>query len=138
MTDVFSIEKRSQIMRKVKSTQNNSTELRLIQFFKDNGIKGWRRNYPLPGKPDFVFPKLRIVIFADGCFWHGHDCRNTKPKQNAEYWLNKIEKNKQRDKEIVQILAERKWVVIRIWECEINKKKFDKITNGLPCFPKDS
>ena len=63
-------------MRNVKSKRNQSTEMRLIAFFKANGIKGWRRNYPITGKPDFVFPKLKTAIFADGCFWHGHDCRN--------------------------------------------------------------
>ncbi len=55
MADVFPPEKRSEIMRKVKSNRNQSTEMHLIVFFKANGIKGWRRNYPLTGKPDFVF-----------------------------------------------------------------------------------
>ena len=93
MTDVFSKEKRSQIMRAVKQKNTKSTELELIKFFKTNNIIGWRRTYKLFGNPDFVFPKKRIAIFADGCFWHGHDCRNTKPKGNADYWNEKITKN---------------------------------------------
>ena len=77
MTDMVSKKQRSKIMRSVKSRGNHPTELKLIQLFKQRGIKGWRRNYQLVGKPDFVFPKARVVLFADGCFWHGHDCRNT-------------------------------------------------------------
>ncbi|MFM7153063.1 MAG: very short patch repair endonuclease [Bacteroidota bacterium] len=125
MTDVFPLEKRSEIMRKVKSKRNQSTEMRLIAFFKTNGIKGWRRNYPLTGKPDFVFPKLKTVIFADGCFWHGHDCRNTRPEQNKEYWTKKRERNVRRDQEVTEILTRRGWNVVRIWECEIKKGGFE-------------
>jgi DNA mismatch endonuclease (patch repair protein) len=99
--------------------------MRLIAFFKTNGIKGWRRNYPLTGKPDFVFPKLKTVIFADGCFWHGHDCRNTRPEQNREYWTKKRERNVRRDQEVTEILTRRGWNVVRIWECEIKKGGFE-------------
>ena len=119
MADVFSKEQRSEIMRKVKSNCNKSTELKLIAFFKANGIKGWRRNYKLFGKPDFTFPKNKITIFVDGCFWHGHDCRNTKPKDNSDYWAKKRERNIRRDQEVTKALQERGWIVIRIWECEL-------------------
>ena len=68
MTDVFSKSQRSEVMRKVKSNGNKSTELKLITFFKANKIKGWRRNYKLFGKPDFTFPKNRVAIFVDECF----------------------------------------------------------------------
>ena len=127
MADVFLPEKRSEIMRKVKSKRNQSTEMRLIAFFKANGIKGWRRNYPLTGKPDFVFPKLKTVIFADGCFWHGHDCRNTRPEQNKEYWTKKRERNVRRDQEVTATLTRRGWNVVRIWECEIKKGDFENL-----------
>jgi DNA mismatch endonuclease (patch repair protein) len=119
MADTFSKEQRSDIMRRVKSKHNKSTELKLIAFFKNQRITGWRRNYKLYGKPDFVFPKERVVIFLDGCFWHGHNCRTTKPKDNEEYWRNKIARNEQRDKEVTAILMEKKWKVVRIWECEL-------------------
>ena len=128
MTDQFTKAKRSEIMRAVKSKGNKSTELKLIEIFEEYGIKGWRRNYKLLGHPDFVFPKSRIVVFADGCFWHGHNCRNTQPAENAEYWKNKIQKNIERDKRITEELTKKGWIVIRIWECEINKKAyFEKI-----------
>lgn len=109
-------------MRKVKSSRNKSTELKLISYFRANKIKGWRRNYKLIGKPDFVFPKVKTAIFVDGCFWHGHNCRNTKPKSNKEYWVRKIKNNKLRDKYVTKQLKEMGWQVIRIWECELKNK----------------
>ena len=109
-------------MRAVKSRGNKSTELKLIEIFKNRKIIGWRRNHKLFGKPDFVFPKQRLAIFVDGCFWHGHDCRNTKPADNANYWRQKIERNKTRDELVSKILAEKDWRVLRIWECQIAKK----------------
>lgn len=123
MADVFNKEKRSEIMRTVKSSKNKSTEEKLIAYFKENSITGWRRNYKVYGKPDFVFPKLRIAIFADGCFWHGHNCRNTRPEQNKEYWQNKIARNMVRDADVTKHLEKLGWRVIRIWECELTKKK---------------
>ena len=91
MSDIFNKAKRSEIMKKVRSKNNKSTELKLIQIFKENNIHGWRRNYKVKGHPDFVFLNKKIAIFVDGCFWHGHDCRNTKPKDNQEYWDKKKE-----------------------------------------------
>lgn len=122
MADVFDKEKRSEIMRAVKSSKNKSTEEKLIAYFKENKITGWRRNYKVYGKPDFVLPDLRIAIFVDGCFWHGHDCRNTHPEQNKEYWQRKIGRNMARDKEVTDHLERLGWNVIRIWECEFLKK----------------
>lgn len=126
MADTFTKSQRSDIMRKVKSNRNKSTELKLIQFLKENAIKGWRRNFKLFGKPDFVFPKQRLAIFLDGCFWHGHDCRNTKPKDNAVYWQTKIARNQQRDKNVTETLTNKNWTVIRIWECELKDKNILK------------
>lgn len=122
MTDTFDNEKRSAIMRTVKSKNNRSTELRLIEFFKASGIKGWRRNYKVKGHPDFVFLDRKIAIFVDGCFWHGHDCRNTRPTDNADYWSKKRERNIKHDKEVTEMFEKRGWTVIRIWECELKKK----------------
>ena len=102
--DVFDASKRSEIMSKVRSTKNKSTELRLIQEFKRLGITGWRRHVKIVGKPDFLFRKLRIALFVDGCFWHGHDCRNTKPKDHVDYWRAKIERNQIRDRAVTERL----------------------------------
>jgi len=123
MADIFNKQRRSKIMRAVKSNRNKSTELKLICYFKENKIVGWRRNYKLFGRPDFVFPKKRIAIFTDGCFWHGHNCRNTKAKDNKIYWLKKIQRNKQRDKQVTNFLNQHGWTVMRLWECELRDKK---------------
>ena len=128
MTDIFLPKKRSEIMKAVKSKGNKSTEIRLIEFFKSHHITGWRRNSNLVGHPDFIFRKNRIAIFADGCFWHGHNCRNVNPSDNAEYWRNKIKRNKARDKAITKELRQKGWNVVRIRECEIKKGKVQKLT----------
>jgi len=126
MADTFTKEKRSDIMRRVKKDRNRSTELKLIHFFRQNKITGWRRNYILFGKPDFVFPKKRTAIFVDGCFWHGHNCRNTKPEDNKEYWRAKIKRNRKRDKNVTIYLKEEGWKVIRFWECELKDERYLK------------
>ena len=120
--DVFSDAKRSEIMSRVRSTGNKTTELRLIEEFKTRGLKGWRRNSKLFGRPDFVFPQLRVAVFADGCFWHGHSCRNVTPKDHAEYWRAKIERNRARDAAATARLESLGYVVVRVWECELKRK----------------
>ena len=127
MTDTFSTKQRSEIMKAVKSKGNKSTEIKLIEIFRRHHVIGWRRNSNLAGHPDFIFPKNRIAVFADGCFWHGHNCRNVTPSENAEYWQNKIKRNKARDKAITKELTVKGWKVVRIWECEIKKGKVLKL-----------
>lgn len=131
MADVFDERKRSEIMSKVRSKNNKSTELKLIQLFKENHIVGWKRNYPVKGHPDFVFLDKKIAVFVDGCFWHGHDCRNTRPSDNADYWKKKRERNMKHDKEITELFERRGWIVIRIWECEMKKKNREKLISRL-------
>lgn len=131
MADVFDSKKRSSIMSKVRSKNNKSTELKLIQIFKENNITGWKRNYPVKGHPDFVFLDRKIAIFVDGCFWHGHDCRNTRPSDNADYWAKKRERNIRHDKEITVMFIERGWTVLRIWECELKKKNKEALLYRL-------
>lgn len=131
MSDVFNKSVRSQIMRAVKSKDTKSTELALIKLFKENHIIGWRHNYDVKGHPDFVFLKKRIAIFVDGCFWHGHDCRNTRPTDNADYWAKKREKNMRHDCEITARFESRGWTVIRIWECELKKKNLPHTAQKL-------
>lgn len=118
-------------MRQVKSKKNKSTELRLIKIFKQNGISGWRRNYQVKGHPDFVFPKRKIAVFVDGCFWHGHDCRNTRPADHQEYWQKKRERNISHDKEVTAMFEARGWTVLRVWECELKRKNVDKLLHKL-------
>lgn len=131
MADVFDKETRSAVMSKIRSKGNKSTEMRLIEVFAELGIKGWRRNYPVKGHPDFVFPKMRIAVFVDGCFWHGHDCRNTRPKQNEEFWAAKRAKNMAHDKIVTEEFERRGWSVLRIWECELRKKNRSELLAKL-------
>ncbi|MBP6943702.1 MAG: DNA mismatch endonuclease Vsr [Candidatus Omnitrophica bacterium] len=127
MSDTFSTEERSRIMKAVHSRRNQSTELKLVSYFRKYSINGWRRNCKVFGHPDFVFPKRKIAVFVDGCFWHGHNCRNVKPKNNAGYWKNKVKKNKKRDRIVNNELSKKGWRVIRLWECKLNKLARNRI-----------
>jgi len=124
--DTFSKTERSRIMASVKSRDAKSTELKFISLLKEKGIIGWRRNYPLIGKPDFVFPRFKIAVFIDGCFWHGCPSHCRMPSSNVLYWSNKIENNKIRDKKITKALKMKAWQVIRIWEHEIKTGKLNQ------------
>ncbi len=113
---------RGQLMSRVRSKGNETTEIRLASLLRKSGLNGWRRNYPLPGKPDFVWPSKRLVVFVDGCFWHGHRCgKNITPKTNAKAWRQKITGNIARDRRITCLLHRQHWHVIRIWECQLAK-----------------
>lgn len=131
MADVFDQAKRSDIMKRVRPSGNKSTEIKLIEIFKSLNITGWRRNYPVIGHPDFVFLKRKVAIFVDGCFWHGHDCRNTRPADNADYWRRKRTRNIEHDKAITELFEDRGWTVIRIWECELKKKNRELLERKL-------
>lgn len=114
---------RSELMSKIRSKGAKSTELRLSELLLETGLQGWVQDYVLLGKPDFAWPDLKVAVFMDGCFWHGHDCgRNLKPKSNVEAWKEKISGNKKRDRKINRELRADGWSIIRIWECELAKK----------------
>ena len=122
MADIFDNEKRSEIMRKVKSKKNKSTELRLIEVFKKNGITGWKRNYPVKGHPDFLVLKLKVAFIVPRFFLDWHVFRNKSTANNQEYWKNKRERNMKHDREVTAMFENRGWTVLRIWECELKKK----------------
>jgi DNA mismatch endonuclease (patch repair protein) len=98
----------------------------MIAVFRRSHIRGWRRNYRLPGRPDFAFPKLRLALFVDGCFWHGCSLCYKKPSSNAAYWTQKLHGNQARDRRISNELTSCGWTVVRIWEHEINREGFDQ------------
>lgn len=110
-------------MSLVRSNRNASTELRLVSLFRENGIKGWRRGSKLVGRPDFVFPKQRLVIFVDGCFWHGCPRHARIPKSRAAFWMLKLSQNKKRDRIVNRWLRAKAWHVMRIWECALTLTK---------------
>ena len=119
--DTFSPKKRSWIMAQVKPSGNKSTEMNLRAALRENGLTGWRRNYQLFGKPDFVFPKKRVAVFVDGCFWHVHPQKCRMPETNRQYWEMKILRNKKRDHLVTSTLRTKGWKVVRIWEGSIKK-----------------
>ena len=123
MADVFSTAKRSEVMSRIRSRGNKATEEALAKLFRANHITGWRRRQPLFGKPDFVFPKLRVAVFVDGCFWHGCPQHSTQPKNNAEFWREKLAGNKARDVLVGLTLRKAGWRVLRIWEHDLKKKQ---------------
>ena len=131
MTDVFTERKRSEVMSLIRSRGNKDTELRLIQVFRKNGITGWQRNRGLFGKPDFVFPKLKLAVFVDGCFWHGCPVHGTKPKTNAAFWRKKIFTSQTRDRLVTRTLRTRGWRVLRIWEHELRRKNEHRLFGRL-------
>jgi DNA mismatch endonuclease (patch repair protein) len=113
---------RSELMSRVRSKGNFSTELRLVALFREEGIAGWRRGYPLFGKPDFVFPKLRLAIFVDGCFWHGCPTHGKCPRSNRAFWRAKLERNIARDRLVTRTLRARGWRVLRIWHHALKRQ----------------
>lgn len=116
MTDNMSREKRSFTMSRIRAKGNLSTELKMVELLRRNGIHGWRRHQKIVGNPDFIFRDKKIAIFIDGCFWHGCPKCFIKPKSNVEYWLPKIDRNKKRDREVNAELRRQGWTVLRFWE----------------------
>ncbi|UPT61879.1 MAG: very short patch repair endonuclease [Hyphomonadaceae bacterium JAD_PAG50586_4] len=119
--DVFDTNKRSAIMRAVKSS-GTAPELAVRAAVR---ALGYARRYrlngaQLPGKPDLVFGAMRKAIFVHGCFWHGHDCKRgaRQPKDNAAYWQNKIARNRARDCAALGSLKAQGWRTLTLWECE--------------------
>lgn len=123
MADVFTREKRSEIMSRVKGGGNRATELKLIEVFRENGITGWRRNSPIFGKPDFVFPASRTAVFVDGCFWHGCPDHGSMPDSNRAFWERKLAGNVSRDRLVGRELRRRGWKVVRIWQHELKRPR---------------
>ena|ERR1700730_9393415 len=109
-------------MSRVLAKRNRSTELRAIEIFRANGITGWRRNVRLSGKPDFVFRGKKVVIFVDGCFWHGCSEHGSIPKNNRCFWKQKLTNNKVRDIKVDKLLRSTGWRVLRIWQHELPKR----------------
>ena len=118
MSDIYSKSKRSAIMSRIRGKGNLKTELALVGLFRKHGIRGWRRDSRLIGRPDFIFPRLRVAVFVDGCFWHGCPDHGTQPKSNAAWWAEKIRSNMKRDRDTDSRLAVEGWTLIRIWEHE--------------------
>jgi DNA mismatch endonuclease (patch repair protein) len=120
VSDVFTPEQRSAVMRKVPG-RNSSAELNVRRLLRGLGVGYRLHRKDLPGSPDIVMAGRRLAIFVHGCFWHGHDCRRgaRAPKANAGYWSAKIARNKERDTRVQAELAALGWRPVVVWECEL-------------------
>ena len=119
MPDVFTKAKRSEVMSRIRGRGNKDTELALANIFREQRITGWRRNQQIFGRPDFIFPKLKLAIFVDGCFWHGCPKHATWPANRAAWLRRKIEGNRARDALVTRTLRRAGWRVLRVWEHEL-------------------
>ncbi len=107
---------RSRIMAAIPGRGNKTTEERLRILMREASVSGWRRHLALPGRPDFCFPKQRVAVFVDGCYWHGCPRCFKLPKKNTEFWREKIRRNRARDRRNERLLKSNGWRVIRFWE----------------------
>ena len=139
MADIFTPEKRSQVMSRIRS-RNTKPELAVRSMlhllgyrFTVNGPK----NRSLPGRPDIVLPKYRTVIFVHGCFWHGHEnCRAFRiPSTRRVWWKRKILGNRDRDSHNEIRLRAAGWHVVSVWECALkNETCRNWLKSQLPNF----
>lgn len=121
MSDIFSQTKRSDIMSKI-SSKDTKPEILVRKFLFSKGFRYRINVKTLPGKPDIVLPKYKTIIFVNGCFWHGHNCKKGKlPSSNTDFWKEKISNNRLRDDKNSDLLVKLGWKVIIIWQCEISK-----------------
>jgi DNA mismatch endonuclease (patch repair protein) len=113
---------RSAIMRAVKAKDTGPEKI-VRSMVHRLGFRFRLHRKDLPGKPDIVFPRLKKVIFVNGCFWHGHICLRGKrvPVNNREYWVEKIDKNRKRDRKVVGLLRKLGWQCKVVWECSLKK-----------------
>lgn len=118
--DTLSKEERSARMSLVRSKGNKSTEVFVEEALTANGIVGWKKHpKEVPGKPDFYFPKHRLAVFVDGCFWHMCPVCGRLPKSRQEFWHVKIDQNRRRDNRTRRKLRALGYHTMRIWEHEL-------------------
>jgi DNA mismatch endonuclease (patch repair protein) len=122
MMDVLSPEQRSLNMSRIRG-RNTRPEMLLRRGLHARGLRFRLHRKSLPGKPDLVFPRFLVVIFVNGCFWHGHGCELFNlPKTRPDFWRRKIEGNRNRDEEQIKKLKTLGWRVLVIWECAYRGK----------------
>ncbi|MBU9706000.1 very short patch repair endonuclease [Paenibacillus sp. AK121] len=122
MADIVPPEKRSKMMAGIKG-KDTKPEMILRKGLHGLGFRYRLHDRNLPGKPDMVFPRYKAVIFAHGCFWHGHSCHLFKwPSSNEEFWHTKIERNMEADKKNIILLQEMGWRTGIVWECALKGK----------------
>src|ERR1043166_370282 len=123
--DTLTRAQRSERMRRVRSKGNRSTEWRLRSALMRGRVSGWRLHVKdLPGQPDFFFPRQRLAVFIDGCFWHAcPSCKRPLPTNNYSYWVEKIKGNVKRAKDVNRALRTMGCRVLRVWEHELRSPR---------------
>ena len=128
MSDVLTRSQRKKCMSAIRG-KGTKPELLLRKALWRKECR-YRIQNKLPGRPDIVFPGSHIVVFVDGCFWHGCPEHFQQPETNAEFWKDKIQKNKFRDKKVMKQLKKEGWMVLRFWEHDI-KNNLDACTTEV-------
>lgn len=119
--DMFTPEHRSQIMARIRS-QDTQPELAVRRYLHARGFRFRIHQATLPGKPDLVLRKYRAAIYVNGCFWHGHNCKDgRRPKSNSDYWEKKLDRNLRRDKATAKRIKALGWRRIVVWGCQAKK-----------------
>jgi len=129
MSDRFSPELRRKTMQAVRSS-NTKLEEKVSRELWKRGLRFRKNVKDLFGKPDIAIKKYKVVIFIDSCFWHGCELHCKIPKNNRDYWLKKISRNKQRDDEVTSYYKERSWNIMRVWEHDL-KIEFNKSIQSI-------
>jgi DNA mismatch endonuclease (patch repair protein) len=121
MTDTFTPAARSEIMRRVRS-HDTAPEWMIRRGLHAAGFRYRLHGKDLPGTPDLVLPRFRMVVFVHGCFWHWHGCKRSRmPAANRDYWERKISRNRKRDQTNVKSLRKSGWLCRIVWECQLDR-----------------
>jgi len=120
---------RSRLMARVKR-KDTAPELALRKALWAMGLR-YRLHPKLPGTPDLSFPTAKVAIFVDGCFWHGCPLHGSRPKTNADFWLQKLARNRARDTAADVALARLSWKSVRLWEHQLRRHEVNKTANGV-------
>ncbi len=136
MSDNLSKADRIKNMRAIKSS-NTKLETMVCRALWHKGLRFRKNVKGLYGKPDIAIKKYKVVIFIDSCFWHGCPFHGNIPKTNREYWLKKIERNKQRDIEVTLYYKKNGWNILRVWQHDLNHN-FEETINRIYSFINDS
>jgi DNA mismatch endonuclease (patch repair protein) len=91
-------------------------------LLRGRGIRGFKKQWPVAGKPDFAWPKLKVALFVDGCYWHGCPRCDRPSKSNRAFWKPKIISNRRRDLRVARKLRSEGWKVLRVWECRVGEE----------------
>lgn len=132
MSDTMTPEQRHRCMSRIRS-KNTKPELIVRRWLWRQGFRYRLHVGALPGSPDIVLQRLQVVIFVNGCFWHGHErCATFRlPASNQEFWRQKIDNNRQRDARNAAWLRRMGWHVFTVWECQLTPARRQRTLLGL-------